>query len=47
MVTSSRSKTLTGALVPAAETVHLKILHHLHLIVTHEEVFCFRKAELL
>ena len=42
---SEQDKTLTRALVLAAETVHLKILDHL--IVSPEEVFSFRKAGLL
>ncbi len=42
---SEQDKTLTRALVLAAETVHLKILDHL--IVTPDEVFSFRKAGLL
>jgi len=42
---SEQDKTLTRALVLAAETVHLKILDHL--IVSPDEVFSFRKAGLL
>ena len=42
---SEQDKTLTRALVLAAETVHLKILDHL--VVSPDEVFSFRKAELL
>lgn len=42
---SDQDKTLTRALVLAAETVHLKILDHL--IVSPDEVFSFRKAGLL
>ena len=42
---SEQDKTLTRALVLAAETVHLKIFDHL--IVSPDEVFSFRKAWLL
>ncbi len=42
---SEQDKTLTRALVIAAETVHLKILDHL--IVSPDKVFSFRKAGLL
>lgn len=42
---SEQDKTLTRALVLAAETVHLKIADHL--IVSPDEVFSFRKAGLL
>lgn len=42
---SEQDKTLTRALVLAAETVHLKILDHL--IVSPDDVFSFRKAGLL
>jgi len=42
---SEQDKTLTRALVLAAETVHLKIFDHL--IVSPDEVFSFRKAGLL
>jgi len=42
---SEQDKSLTRALVLAAETVHLKILDHL--IVSPDEVFSFRKAGLL
>lgn len=42
---SEQDKTLTRALVLAAETVHLKIVDHL--IVSPDEVFSFRKAGLL
>jgi DNA repair protein RadC len=42
---SEQDKTLTRALVLAAETVHLKILDHL--IVSPDGVFSFRKAGLL
>ena len=42
---SEQDKTLTRALVLAAETVHLKILDHL--IVSPDEVFSFRKSGLL
>lgn len=42
---SEQDKTLTRALVLAAETVRLKILDHL--IVSPDEVFSFRKAGLL
>lgn len=42
---SEQDKTLTRALVLAAETVHLKILDHL--MVSSDEVFSFRKAGLL
>ena len=42
---SEQDKTLTRALVLAAETVHLEILDHL--IVSPDEVFSFRKAGLL
>jgi DNA repair protein RadC len=42
---SEQDKTLTRALVLAAETVHLKIIDHL--IVSADEVFSFRKAGLL
>lgn len=42
---SDQDKTLTRALVLAAETVHVKILDHL--IVSPDEVFSFRKAGLL
>ena len=42
---SEQDKTLTGAIVLAAETVGLKVLDHL--IVSIEEVFSFRRAGLL
>lgn len=42
---SEQDKTLTRAVVLAAETVHVKILDHL--IVSPDEVFSFRKAGLL
>jgi DNA repair protein RadC len=42
---SEQDKTLTRALVLAVETVHIKILDHL--IVSLDEVFSFRRAELL
>jgi DNA repair protein RadC len=42
---SEQDKTLTRALVLAAETVHLKIVDHL--VVSPDEVFSFRKAGLL
>ena len=42
---SEQDKTLTRALVLAAETVHLKIIDHL--IVSADGVFSFRKAGLL
>jgi len=42
---SEQDKSLTRALVLAAETVHLKIVDHL--IVSPDEVFSFRKAGLL
>ncbi len=42
---SEQDKTLTRALVLAAETVHLKIADHL--IISPDEVFSFRKAGLL
>ena len=42
---SEQDKTLTRALVLAAETVHLKIVDHL--IVSPDEVFSLRKAGLL
>jgi DNA repair protein RadC len=42
---SDQDKTLTRALVLAAETVNLKILDHL--IVSPDEIFSFRKAGLL
>ena len=42
---SEQDKTLTRALVLAAETVHLKIADHL--IVSPDKVFSFRKAGLL
>ena len=42
---SEQDKTLTRALVLAAEAVHLRIVDHL--IVSPDEVFSFRKARLL
>ena len=42
---SEQDKTLTRALVLAAETIHLNIVDHL--IVSPDDVFSFRKAGLL
>ena len=42
---SEQDKTLTRALVLAAETLQIKVLDHL--IVTRDEVFSFRKEGLL
>ena len=42
---SEHDKVLTRAIVLAAETINLRVVDHL--IVSPEEVFSFRKAELL